>query len=76
MDRLTEKFVFHLPNILKRTGPLFMEKFPYLAMGSLGNFIDFLVQNNPEIPRQIKQEILVPCSFHLRQIIRPRIAVA
>ena len=37
---------------------MFVEKLPYLAMGSLGNFIDFLAQNSPEIPRQVKQEIL------------------
>jgi ATP-dependent Lon protease len=47
-----------LPNILKKTGPMFVERLPYLAMGSLGNFIDFLAQNSPEIPRQTKQEIL------------------
>ena len=58
LDRLTKKFVFHLPNILKKTGPMFVERLPYLAMGSLGNFIDFLAQNSPEIPRQVKQEIL------------------
>jgi len=37
---------------------MFVEKLPYLAMGSLGNFIDFLAQNSPEISRQIKQDIL------------------
>ena len=58
MNQLTKKFIFHLPNILEKIDPLFVEKFPYLAMGSLGNFIDLLVQNSPEIPRQNKQEIL------------------
>jgi ATP-dependent Lon protease len=58
LNQLTKKFIFHLPNILEKIDPLFIEKFPYLAMGSLGNFIDLLVQNSPEISRQNKQEIL------------------
>jgi ATP-dependent Lon protease len=55
---LIEKFVKHLPNILKKTNLALAEKLPYLAMGDLGNFIDFLTQVNPEIPRWTKQAIL------------------
>ena len=66
LDRLTKKFVFHLPNILKKTGPALVDGFPYLAMGSLGNFIDFLTQNSPGISHQAKQEILASLNLARR----------
>jgi ATP-dependent Lon protease len=57
-NALIKKFVRHLPSILKRISLDLTEKLPDLVMGDLGNFIDFLAQINPEIPRQIKQAIL------------------
>jgi len=47
-----------LPNILKKTNLALTEKLPELVMGDLGNFIDYLAQINPEMPRQTKQAIL------------------
>jgi len=57
-NALIEKFVRHLPNILKKTNLALADKLPYLAMGNLGNFIDFLAQINSEMPRRTKQAIL------------------
>ncbi|RHZ37404.1 endopeptidase La [endosymbiont GvMRE of Glomus versiforme] len=59
LNKLTEKFIAYLPNILKKINLDFAEKFHYLAMSNLGNFIDFLAQINQEMPRHHKQAILV-----------------
>ena len=45
---------------------MFVERLPYLAMGSLGNFIDFLTQNSPGISHQAKQEILASLNLARR----------
>jgi len=55
-----------LPNILKKTNLEFAEKFHYLAMSNLGNFIDFLAQINQQMPRYNKQAILVSVDLSQR----------
>ncbi|CAH1758684.1 3478_t:CDS:2 [Entrophospora sp. SA101] len=65
LTKLTEKFIAYLPSILKKTNLDFAEKFHYLAMSNLGNFIDFLAQISQEMPRHNKQAILA--SVHLPQ---------
>jgi ATP-dependent Lon protease len=57
-NELIKKFVKYLPNILKKTNLALAKELPYLAMGDLGNFIDFLAQISSEMPRQTKQAIL------------------
>lgn len=59
LSELTDKLVRqHLANLLKKTDLALADKFPYLAIGSLGGFIDFLAQNNQKMSRQTKQAIL------------------
>jgi len=58
--------VQHLPNILKKTNLALADRLPYLAMGNLGNFIDFLAQNNLEMPRATKQTILATLDLSQR----------
>jgi len=58
INKLTERFIRYLPDILKETNLNFTEKLPYLAMGNLGTFLDFIAQNSNKIERETKQLIL------------------
>ena len=66
LSKLTEKFIAYLPRILKKANLDFSEKFHYLAMSNLGNFIDFLAQINSEISRSNKQTILATVNLSQR----------
>ena len=58
LNELTEKFVRSLPNLLKKTSLTIADSLPYLAIGDISNFADYVVQNSKGLDRQFKQLIL------------------
>ncbi|WNE41472.1 MAG: Lon protease 1 [Mycoplasmataceae bacterium] len=58
LNDLTVRFVKYLPNLLKNNNITMSDSLPYLAIGDLSNFVDFVVQNSNNLERDFKQLLL------------------